>query len=580
MRKGNFKLRRCFFFFLILSGAGSVVLAQEPEFRTSISSSKIAQHSVFEVQFELLNANGLDFRPPSFEHFRVVGGPSIGSSTMVINGAVNRSQSWSYSLLAITQGKLSIGAATVVAGSKKFITRPVAVEVIAQKDLAKQGSSSSSREPVILRAETDRKAYYPGQQILLTYRLLFRENVQTVSTLDEDDYADFFVQHFSDFSREASYETINGLQFTSRIIKSIALFAHQSGTYTIDPMVMSAGINAPFPGNQGFFTMRRIQDVQVASEPLTITILPLPIGAQASFSGAVGAYQMSLTPGKTEITTDEAFTFQVEITGNGDSRRWDVPSAVANGDFEKYDPRIIEDKVFDAGNEVSHIRKVAYQMIPAAPGDYKVVVPFTYFDPARKQYVTITSDTIDLHVTQGTGVPFDTALMHQIASGPPELMNINPVILKDKFWISIPHLLLFALLLSGSGLSVFKAAKRKRENQMPEAERIKHAAATNAYTHYNQLESNMEFLAGHAFFEKATETYYKFLIDRFMIPSSELDETSMRKYMVKAGVNETLTDRAIGFFNQCLTFRYGGIPGGYSREEMLRECRELTDLLA
>ncbi len=580
MRKGNFKILRFFFFFLILSGPVGVVLAQEPEFRTSVSASKIAQHSVFEVQFELLNANGLDFRPPSFESFRVVGGPSIGSSTMVINGAVSRSQSWSYSLLATTQGKLTIGAATVVAGSKKFITRPVSIEVIAQKDIAKQGSSSSSREPVLLRAETDRKSYYPGQQIILTYRLLFRENVQTVSTLDEDDYADFFIQHFSDFSREATYKTINGLQFTSRIIKSMALFAHQSGTYTIDPMVMSAGINAPFPGNQGFFTMRRIQDVQVASEPLTITILPLPMGAPASFSGAVGAYQISLTPGKTEITTDEAFTFHVEITGNGDSRRWDVPTAVVEGDFETYDPKIQEDKVYDAGNEVSHIRKIAYQMIPAKPGDYTVVVPFTYFDPTQKQYVTISSDNIKLHVTQGTGVPFDTSSLNRAVSGPPALMNINPILLKDKFWVSIPHLLLFAMVLTGSGLSFFYAAKRKRESQMPEAERIRKAATDMAYTQYNHLEANIDSMPVNTFFEKATETYHKFLIDRFMIPSSELDETNLRKYMSKSGVNEPLADRAVVFFNQCLTVRYGGIPGGYSRAEMLRECRELAQLLA
>ncbi|HSF88666.1 MAG TPA: BatD family protein [Saprospiraceae bacterium] len=580
MRKGNSKTLRFIFLFLILPFAVGVAFAQEPEFRTSVSASKIAQHSVFQVQFELLNANGLDFRPPSFESFKVVGGPSIGSSTMVINGAVSRSQSWSYSLLATTQGKWTIGSATVVAGSKKFITRPVSIEVIAPKDIAKQGATSSSREPVLLRAETDRKSYYPGQQIILTYRLLFRENVQTVSTISEDDYADFFIQHFSDFSREATYETINGLQFTSRIIKSIALYAHQSGTYTIDPMVMSAGINAPFPGNQGFFTMRRIQDVQVASEPLTITILPLPANAPASYSGAVGAYQMTLTPGKTEITTDEAFTFQAEITGNGDSRRWDVPVAVVNGDFETYEPRILEDNVFDAGNEVSHIRKVAYQMIPAKPGDYSVVVPFTYFDPTQKQYVTITSDTIQLHVTQGTGVPLDTSSLNKIASGPPELMKIHPVLLKDKFWVSIPHLLLFAMVLSGSGLSLFYAARRKRENQMPEAQRIRNAAAVNAIHQYNHLEANIHAMPGNTFFEKATEAYYKFLIDRFMIPSSELDEANLKKYMTRADVSESLTDRAVVFFNQCLTVRYGGIPGGYSREEMLRECRALTQLLA
>ncbi len=95
----------------------SATLAQEPEFSNQCFCIKdCAAFSVFEVQFELLNANGLDFRPPSFESFKVVGGPSIGSSTMVINGAVSRSQSWSYSLLATKPGKLTIGSATVVAG--------------------------------------------------------------------------------------------------------------------------------------------------------------------------------------------------------------------------------------------------------------------------------------------------------------------------------------------------------------------------------------------------------------------------------------------------------------------------------
>ena len=136
------------------------------------------------------------------------------------------------------------------------------------------------------------------------------------------------------------------------------------------------------------------------------------------------------------------------------------------------------------------------------------------------------------------------------------------------------------MVLSGSGLSFFYAAKRKRENQMPEAQRIRNAAAVNANNQYNHLEANINAIPGNTFFEKATETYYKFLIERFIIPSSELDEANLKKYITRADVSEPLTDRAVVFFNQCLTVRYGGIPGGYSREEMLRECRELTQLLA
>ncbi len=580
MRKGNFKSCHSLFLFLLLSCITGHLHAQEPTFVASVSGSKLSQHSVFQIQFELQNANGTDFVPPSFKDFSIVGGPSIGSSTMIVNGAVTRSQSWSYSLLAKNQGKFIIGPATIVAGRKKITTRPITIEVAAVKDVISKGSSSTAREPIVLHAKVNGKEFYPGQQIILTYKLLFRENVQTVSTLSEDDYADFFVQNFSDFSRDATSEYINGLQFTSRIVKSMALFAHQSGTYTIDPMIMNAGINAPFPGNQGFFTMRRIQDVQVASEPLTITVLPLPPDAPSTFSGAVGQYQVNLKADRTAISTDDAFSFQLEITGNGDSRRWDVPMPIAKGDFEIYEPKIKEDKVFDTGNEVAHIRLVDYQMIPSSPGTYDLFVPLTYFDPELKEYVTITTDTILVQVTQGSNIRFDSLSQNQNNASPPQLMHVKSNWLKDKFWISIPHLVLFGFLLSGSGLSVFLTIKRRRERQLPEAEKIRLAATHHAHHQFDWLDAKRDTIPDNLFFEKATEVYYKFLKDRFMIPSSELDEESLKQYLAKAGIADELALHTVDFFKQCLTVRYGGIPGEYSREEMLHQCRELTGRLA
>jgi hypothetical protein len=452
--------------------------------------------------------------------------------------------------------------------------------VIAQKEQASPGSSPASKDQVILLAETDSPGYYPGQQIILTYRLLFSENIQTVSTISEDDYADFFVQYFSDFSREATTETFNGKQYTSRIIKSMALFAHQSGTYTIDPMVMNAGINAPFPGNQGFFTMRRIMDVQVASSPLTINILSLPPGAPATFSGAVGQYKMTMKPDKTSLTTDEAFSFQLDITGNGDSRRWDVPMPESNSTFEVYEPKIISDRVFDDHNQLSHARTIAYNIIPSQPGAYKVYVPFTYFDPSAKKYVTITTDTIHLHVTKGTGVRVDSLSQSKSPEGNQILMPTGHVWLKDRFWVSFPHLFLLALVLSGSGYGAWLTYKGKRESQVSAAERLRISAGSYALTQLDRLATSQADMASTSFFEKATEIYYTFLTDRFMIPASELDEVNLVKYLGKAHVPQEIAQQGVAFFNQCLEVRYGGIPGGYSREEMLLKSRELIRQLS
>lgn len=579
MRNENFKIRRiavwlCFSLFSVFT-----LTAQDPVFTAKVSSSKMPRNTVFEIEFELQNASGDDFTPPSFKDFNVVGGPSVGSSTVIINGSMSRSQSWTYSLLANKEGVFTIGSATIVARNKKWVTRPVTIEVTAASASAGKGSGGSSGQPVLLRAETNANQYYPGQQIILTYRLLFNEDIQSINALDEDEYQDFFVQTFSDFSHDATFETINGVQYTSRIIKTMALFAHQSGTYTIRPMVINAGINAPFAGTHGFFAMRRMQEIQVASEPLTINILPLPANAPPGFSGAVGQYSMTTSPSQTNITTDDAFALEVQIQGDGDPRRWEVPAPVTSDSFELYDPRILEDKNVESGNVITNRRRIQYQMIPPAPGTYQVYIPFTYFDPSLRKFITINSDTIRLQVTQGTGIRHDTASLSSGQSVEATLMQVHLPWLPDRFWTSWIHLFLLGLIVSGSGLGFWLQQQKRKEARLPEADRLRMAAASSARTKLDTLQSGIDNMAAGAFFEQATEVYHKFLMDRFAIPASELDEAGVARYMRSAGVDPQLMDRTIRLFTQSLSVRYGGIPGGYSRSGFLDECRELIRLL-
>jgi len=262
---------------VFLSGIGQV-RAQGPVFTAVVSSDRVVQNTVFDIQFELRNAAGGSFQPPAFENFKVVGGPATSSSTMIINGQVSRSQSWTYSLLAVKEGKFTIGSATVAAGRKALTTRPLTIEVLKAKDPSSIGITTTGKEKVFLIADLDSSTYYPGQQIILRYKLLFNENIQSVTTLSEDDYSDFFIQNFSAFNHQATFENVNGVRYTSRIIKAIALFSHQSGTYTIDPMIMDVGIEAPFPERHGFFTMRSLETIKIASAPKTIHIIPLLSG--------------------------------------------------------------------------------------------------------------------------------------------------------------------------------------------------------------------------------------------------------------------------------------------------------------
>ncbi len=547
-------------------------------FRATVSSQRVVQNSVFDIRFELTEAEGSNFQSPPFPDFKLVGGPARGSSTMIINGVVSRSESWSYSLLATKTGKFTIGAASVVAGRQKLTTKPLTIEVVAAKESVTPGITSTGNEGVLLVAEIEDKKYYPGQQIVLNYRILFRENVQTVNILSEDDYSDFFIQYFSGFSKEPSLVRIKGVEYTSRIIKSIALYAHQSGTYVIDPMVMDVGINAPFPGIQGFFTMRRIQDLRVTSQPLTLTIVPLPDGAPSTFNGAVGQYTMKTISGSGTLTTDDALTFQIEISGNGDSRRWDPPAVVADSTFEIYEPKILDDALAEEEGLVVHRRSVEYQLLPRISGEHQLYIPFTYFDPELQKYVTLSSDTMRIQVSQGTHARIDRNTETDEYQNE-KLLPVRQVWLSDRFWSSWPHLLLFGLIVTGSCWNLILARKQKRENRIPESQRLRETAGIMALHQLDELQLKSGQLSGKEFYETATAIFHRFLSARFNIPPADLDETRLPIYLDKAGVHSDIAERVKTLFSQSLVVRYGGIPSGYTREEMMAACRSVIDQL-
>lgn len=578
MRKESFNLHSAYIICLFIFSCLQTGYAQAPEFTAAAAGDKVVQNTTFDVRFELRNAEGSNFQPPSFENFKVLAGPSTSSSTMIMNGQVSRSISWSYTLLAIKEGKFTIGPAKVAAGRKLLTTRPLTMEVLKSKGTSGTGITTTGKEKVLLVAELDSTTYFPGQQITLIYKLLFNQNVESVNLLAEDDYADFFIQPLSNFSRQSKMEIVNGVQYTSRIMKALALFPHQSGTYTIDPMVMDIALEAPFAEKRGFFSMRNVEMTNVASAARTIHILPLPPGAPSSFSGAVGQYTVKGRPGQTDITTDDAFTISVEIVGDGDAKRWDPPTPVVNGDFEIYDPHIIEDKMTDNQDHITHHRTIEYQMIPREPGQYKVVIPLTYFNPKILKYQTANTDTITLNVTKGinNGKRSNVAVAPET---PRQLRNVRSITTDDRFWVSIPHLFLFGLILSGTCWGMFVSFKRKREDLIPAQEKVRLAAVRNARVQMDGLQLNSSNLSDKVFFEKATEIFYKFLSDRLAIPSSDLDQDKLRFYLDKNNVPGEVKASVIQFFEQCLSVRYGGIPGGKSREEMLAEVRKFTELL-
>jgi hypothetical protein len=248
---------------------------------------------------------------------------------------------------------------------------------------------------------------------------------------------------------------------------------------------------------------------------------------------------------------------------------------VIDTSFESYDPKITEDQQTEVAGIIENRRTIEYQLLPKSPGRFKAYVPFTYFDPDQKQFITIASDTLTVQVTQGTNGGSRKLAGADEEETQFEVEPVHRAMFSDWFWTSWPHLLLIGLIVTGSFWGIIFNAKAKKEGRISQKEKIRNAAAAKAIAQLDELLKSPTAIDDRSFYEKATEVYYKFLCDRLGIPSSELDDARLPACLQHASIKSDVSERVIVFYKACLPVRYGGAPAGYSREKMVEECKSI-----
>src|SRR5690554_1926187 len=124
------------FLFLISFMLCGLATTAQVQFDAKTSKNRLGINERLRVDFEM-NADGDNFRPPNFEHFRVVGGPNQSISNSWINGKRSFSKTYSYFLAPQKRGKITIGQATIEVKGETYKTSPVEVEVLAAVDAPK-----------------------------------------------------------------------------------------------------------------------------------------------------------------------------------------------------------------------------------------------------------------------------------------------------------------------------------------------------------------------------------------------------------------------------------------------------------
>jgi hypothetical protein len=309
-------------------------------------------------------------------------------------------------------------------------------------------------------------------------------------------------------------ETINGRTYQVFTFKS-ALSPARSGKIEIGPVQVNAVVRIPrnnsrnqtmprdlFDTNDPFmdnffrdplFTPSTPQEVKIKSEPVTLEVKSLPPNAPPDFGGAVGNFTLAAEAKPKKAQVGDPFTITATITGRGNFGRVTAPSFEDEKGWHKYPPSADFKQDDDIG--ISGTKKFETVLSANERKDKIPAQVFTYFDPAKEQYVTLRAEPIPVQV-EGGSAPAATAapaapqapavapspapraavqqeILHQLTEFPNETESFNPLFARRSFWLAqlIPLVALLGLI----GWRVRLAHLNNREAQRREA--LQHEAA-------------------------------------------------------------------------------------------------------
>lgn len=545
--------------FLLLSS--SIIFAQAPKFTATVDANQVFQNSMVNIEFKLENAEGSSFNPPNFAPFKSTGGPSTQTSMTIVNGAMSKTMSYSYRLLAPKTGKFTLPPATIVVGGKTLKSNSISVEVVKSDNKKSNGS-----EQFFVEIQVSHEDAYVGQQLYVDYVIFTTKDVRSFNPIDESEYDGFFSVNAT--HRESTKRVIrDGIEYFSKSMIRRILYPQQTGTYTIGPTNIELGISDDNSQRSGGFIFRqRLRPVNVLSNSIDIRVRNLPRSNNPAFANAVGKYTMRASIDNRKVTTDDAITINMEINGNGDPKLVTPPSFINEEEFDIYDPNITIDEW--SRDKRTHRKVFEYLVVPKKPGNYIITPEFEYFNVDSSKYFTLKANPTRINVTQGVGNK-DAALLEE-----KNIVELNPIKTSTSFsegsgsfHRSIPYWTLLGLGLLSMFVTGGIQYQRKKSGALdPELIR-KERAQRVAMEKLNKASSYKSEGNSLKFYEEIIRAKKEYLADKFSIPATYLSKTSIEDSLREKGVSESTINDLVTLFNTCEMNIYAGGQSESSMQE-------------
>lgn len=577
------------------------VSAEEVSFEVH-TPTIVAEGEPFRIEFSLNTKPDLFNPPASFGGFDVLAGPSPseGRSVQIINGKVTQSFSISYTyvLQGNKVGKFTIPGAVARIDGKTYTTQSQTIEVVAAEGMSAhggQGSSSRSSQgavrsrtgiaadDLLIRVSVNRNEVYKGQPVKATFKLYTRVPISGIEKYNFPAFNGFWAQELNVDHQKWNRETYNGKVYDTRIIKETLLYPQQYGKLYIEQssMTVIAQIITQVPQTGSLFDNffgggQNIEEVRknISAAPIQITVKNFPSGAPASFNGAVGQFQMEGKLDHDIMAANSSGTYQLKISGSGNLPLIQAPKVAMPSSFEQYNMKTTE-SLSHSGNGITGYRQFDFPFIPRAEGSYTVgPVEFSYFDPTKAQYVTLSVPQVNLEVNADTtgGISGGNALQLKedlkildkdirfIRTGNPHLHRRGHLYFGSwAYWLAIVVLTAMA---AATYIYLRKRLRDLQNTTLIRNRRANKVALQRLRAALNHMTAGEE----KPFYEEMLKALWGYMSDKLNIPVSNLTKDNIREELLKRSIDADYINRFIEIISECEYAQYSPSTSGQMTE--------------
>ena len=565
---------------------------------------QVVEGNKFNVTFVLKNGDGSNFTPPEVSGAKLIYGPSVSHSysSSWVNGKSSSSSSEEYTMIykATSTGKCHIGAASIVVGGNRLTTKPLTIDILpsgsqpSQQPQTTPGAPTQYSDPMtqsadkavsgkdlFVRIEMSKPRVYEQQAVVCTIKLYTKYQISQFMPTIQPSFDGFLIEEIPVQPALNKVEELNGERYMTAILKKCILYPQQSGKLTITSGNYDVSVVQfdTFKSIFGTISKPVEKDLKVQSNSATINILPLPEPKPASFTGAVGKFNVTtdLKP-STGLKTYSAATYRYTVIGTGNIKYIKAPELKFPEQFDVYDPKT-DAQVNDGADDMRGKVVMDYTFIPQYAGEFDIPASeFTYFDPDAGQYETITIPARHLSVAKGEGQPSNHYRMKNmdirpIKSGDLGLKKSHGYIVDHWtywLWFLVPLVALVSLLLY----------YRKKLKERADVRRMRSKRASKV------AQRRLKVARGYAarndrngFYAEMLNALWGYMSDKLSIPVSELSKDNINTELERYGIDEPLRQASMELIDKCEFAQYAPELASGDMNTVLDEAADVIDRL-